>query len=75
MYKRSRVLIFDEATSALDTETEANVMSAINQIDGEITILYIAHRISTLKNCDSIVKLNDGEISWRGTYRELEARN
>ncbi len=72
VYKRSRVLVFDEATSALDNETEANVMSAINQLDGEITILFIAHRISTLKNCDSVVKLSNGEISWRGTYRELE---
>jgi ATP-binding cassette subfamily B protein len=75
VYKRSRVLVFDEATSALDSETEANVMSAIDQLDGEVTILFIAHRISTLKNCDSVVELSNGAIAWRGTYRELEVRD
>jgi|LauGreDrversion4_2_1035121.scaffolds.fasta_scaffold08657_3 ABC-type multidrug transport system fused ATPase/permease subunit len=71
IYKRSKVLIFDEATSALDTVTEANVMDAIQGLDRDVTILMVAHRINTLKYCDSIVELTNSTISWRGTYEEL----
>lgn len=58
LYKSAEIIIFDEATSAIDTETEKDVMNAIDNLDKEITIILIAHRISTLKNCDQIIKFN-----------------
>ena len=74
IYKRSKVLFLDEATSALDSETECRVMDEINQLDKNVTIFLIAHRLSTLKNCDVIIELKNGSICWSGTYRELEER-
>ena len=62
LYKGASVLVFDEATSALDTETEAAVMSSIKEIDSDITIIMIAHRLSTLKYCDRIYQLEHGKI-------------
>ena len=63
LYKRADVLIFDEATSALDSETEKEVMSAIDSLSKDMTILIIAHRMTTLKKCDFIVEISNGEIS------------
>lgn len=57
LYHNPEILVLDEATSALDNDTEAEVMKAINQLKGKKTILIIAHRTSTLKNCDKIYKL------------------
>lgn len=57
LYKNADLFVFDEATSALDTATEEAVMQAIEAMDKRITILIIAHRLTTLKNCDSIVEL------------------
>lgn len=62
LYKKADVLIFDEATSALDGETEQSVMQAIDVLSKELTILIIAHRLSTLKNCTQIVELGSGDI-------------
>lgn len=56
-YKQADVLIFDEATSALDTGTEEEVMEAIDELAGQVTILLIAHRLSTLKNCSQVIEL------------------
>ena len=60
LYKQASVLVFDEATSALDNETEAAVMRAIERLDRELTILIIAHRLSTLEGCDMVVRLEGG---------------
>jgi len=57
LYKRADVIVFDEATSALDTETEMAVMLAIESLSQDITILIIAHRLNTLKNCHKIVEV------------------
>ncbi len=62
LYKESEVIIFDEATSALDDKTEKEVMEAINRLDDKITILMIAHRISTLSSCDKIIEINEKSI-------------
>jgi ABC-type multidrug transport system fused ATPase/permease subunit len=62
LYKRADVLVFDEATSALDNETEAAVMDAIDRLDRNLTIIIIAHRLSTLDGCDTIVRLENGRI-------------
>jgi ATP-binding cassette, subfamily B, bacterial PglK len=70
-YKNADVFIFDEATSALDKKTEEQVMDSIQNISKEITILMIAHRLSTLSNCDLIVELEYGKISKISTYEEI----
>jgi ATP-binding cassette subfamily B protein len=59
LYKQAAVLVFDEATSALDHETEQAVMEAIEGLSHDLTILIIAHRVTTLKNCSQIIKLNN----------------
>jgi ABC-type multidrug transport system fused ATPase/permease subunit len=71
LYKNAKVIIFDEATSALDSQTERRVMRTIEELSREITIFIVAHRISTLKNCDFIIKLQDGEIAGKYDYNEM----
>ncbi|HET8701272.1 MAG TPA: ABC transporter ATP-binding protein, partial [Nitrococcus sp.] len=62
LYRQAEIIIFDEATSALDVETERAVMEAINSLGSDLTILIIAHRLSTLKGCDQVVEVQDGRI-------------
>ena len=62
LYKDSDFIIFDEATSALDNETEIKVMNSINSLDRNITFLLVAHRLSSLKGCDIIIEIQQGEI-------------
>ena len=71
LYKQANVLIFDEATSALDNETEQAVMKAIDDLGEEITILIIAHRLTTLKGCGQIIKLEKDFNIKTGTYDEI----
>jgi ATP-binding cassette subfamily B protein len=71
LYKKADVIIFDEATSALDTETEQLVMQAIEDLSTDLTILIIAHRLSTLKNTTKIFELADGRINKVGSYQEI----
>ena len=72
LYRNAQVLIFDEATSALDNQTEQEVSDAIDSLsDSHKTIFIIAHRITTLRNCDRIYELKDGKIDGIYTYKEL----
>ena len=71
LYKNPKVLILDEATSALDTLTEQLVMEAIHNLRHEMTIIIIAHRLSTLKACECIFLLENGELRGQGTFQEL----
>jgi ATP-binding cassette, subfamily B, bacterial PglK len=71
LYKQADVLIFDEATSALDNETERAVMDAIEDIGEDVTILIIAHRLTTLKRCDQIIKLEKEFNIKTGTYKDI----
>lgn len=73
LYKLADVIIFDEATSALDNDTEQSVMQAIESLSQDLTILIIAHRLSTLKNCTQIVELGNGGIKRIGTYSDIVA--
>jgi ATP-binding cassette subfamily B protein len=70
-YKQASVLVFDEATSALDNETEEAVMQSIQGLSKDLTVLIIAHRLSTLKNCTLIVELGDGGIKRVGNYQDI----
>jgi ATP-binding cassette subfamily B protein len=71
LYKRADVIVFDEATSALDNETESAVMDSIDAIGKGITLLMVAHRLSTLKACNVIYELDSGRIKRQGTYEEI----
>ena len=71
MYRNPQVLIFDEATSALDIDTEKAVMDAVIKLKKDITIILIAHRLNTIKNCDLIFKFEKGEIINQGKFNEL----
>ena len=71
LYKEAKVLVFDEATSALDSETEASVMQAIESLGRELTIVLIAHRLTTLQGCDIVYRLDQGIVVSAGGYNEL----
>ena len=71
LYKQANVIIFDEATSALDNETEQAVMQAIENLSQDLTLLIIAHRLTTLRNCNQIIELGDGGIKRIGAYHDI----
>ena len=69
--KWADVIVFDEAASALDTDTERAVMEAIENLGDELTVIIVAHRLTTLKNCTQIVELEDGRIKRTGSYQNV----
>lgn len=71
LYHNPEVLVMDEATAALDNQTEAGVMQAVEKLSGEKTLIMIAHRLSTVKNCDCLYFMNQGKIVAVGTYSKL----
>ena len=71
LYHNPKVLILDEATSALDNLTEKAVMDAVNNLSKNLTIILIAHRLSTVKKCDKIFLLEKGKLQNEGTFEEL----
>ena len=71
LYKQASVLILDEATSALDNATEREVMAAIEGLSGELTIILIAHRLTTVERCDQVIELHQGQVAAQGSYGEL----
>ncbi|MGF1740811.1 ATP-binding cassette domain-containing protein [Vibrio profundum] len=75
LYHSPQVLILDEATSALDNLTEQAVMKAVRSLDHDITIILIAHRLSTVKECDTIFLLEKGELKGQGSFEQLVQTN
>ncbi len=73
-YQNADVLFLDEATSSLDLETEDKVSKSISKLKGEKTIIAIAHRLSTLKECDALLFMKEGKIIDKGTFRELKEK-
>ncbi len=71
LYKQANILIFDEATSALDNQTEQAVMHSLADLGREVTIVIVAHRLSTLQDCDEIVEMNRGQVVGVGTFEDL----
>jgi len=71
LYKKADVVVFDEATSALDDGTEGLVMDAINDLDADLTIIIVAHRLSTLSVCDCIFELDKGRLVKQGSYDNM----
>ena len=62
LYKNNKILVFDEATSALDNKTESELMDSIEALSKDLTIIIIAHRLSTVKVCDKIFSIEDGYL-------------
>ena len=71
LYQNPKVLVLDEATSALDNETEKAVMEAVNNLDKDVTIIIIAHRLNTVQNCDIVFKLEKGQLIKKGKFSEI----
>ncbi len=71
LYHEPKILILDEATSSLDNQTEKVVMDAVNNLGKDLTIIIIAHRLSTVRKCDVIFKLDKGKIVGEGTFSEI----
>lgn len=71
MYKQAEILVLDEATSALDNITEQEVMDAIRGLDRNLTVIIVAHRLTTVRHCDVIYELKGGNVVASGTYAEL----
>jgi len=63
LYKKPSILVLDEATSALDIKTEQDIMSSIDDLKGQLTIIIVTHRLITLKNCDDIYSVKKGKIT------------
>lgn len=75
LYKKAEVIVLDEATSALDNDTERAVMESIDSLGEELTVLIVAHRLTTLKRCDRILELNRGVLSRIGGYEGVIGRS
>ena len=75
LVQKTEIILFDEATSSLDNETQYEIQKAIQNMQGEYTILIIAHRLSTIINSDRILFLNEGKVEAEGTHEELLKTN
>ncbi|HQE30643.1 MAG TPA: ABC transporter ATP-binding protein [Propionibacteriaceae bacterium] len=75
LYRDPSLLVLDEATSALDNETEHHITRTISQLHGDITVVIVAHRLSTVRQCDQVIYLEDGMIAAQGTFDEVRAQS
>jgi ATP-binding cassette, subfamily B, bacterial PglK len=75
LFHDPQIILMDEATSALDNQTEADFMKSIELMKGEKTLVIIAHRLSTVENCDVIYFMENGKIIGVGNYDQLLSEN
>jgi len=75
LYHRPDLLVLDEATAALDLQTEQDINAALQALRGQLTLIVIAHRLSTVKICDRLIYLDQGRLVDQGSFTELHARN
>jgi subfamily B ATP-binding cassette protein MsbA len=75
LFRKPNLLILDEATSALDTESEKAIQDSIDALKGELTVIIVAHRLSTIKNVDTVFVFSAGEIIEKGTFNDLKNLN
>jgi ABC-type multidrug transport system fused ATPase/permease subunit len=73
LYSRPKMIVLDEATSALDAETEQSVSDALANLEGEVTLVIIAHRLATIRHCDQVAYLSGGELRAIGTFDEVRS--
>ena len=71
LIRKPKLLIFDDCLSAVDTETEENIINSLNNLDYSTTSIIVSHRISSIKNANKIIVLNNGQIEEIGTHTEL----
>ena len=71
LYRNPSILVLDEATSALDSQTEKEFMDTVSKMQGQITTVIIAHRLSTLRRCDKLIRLDQGRVVAEGDYHNL----
>ena len=71
MFTKPRLLVLDEATSSLDGETESNISEAVQRMRGQVTVVMIAHRLSTVRNADKVIYLREGKIEAQGNFEEV----
>ena len=75
IYQNPDVLVMDEATSNVDSNTERAIVESINALKGDRTLIMVAHRLSTVRNCERLYFIKEGRIEQMGTYEELCARH
>lgn len=75
LYRRPSVLVLDEATSALDNVTEHEIAATLAKLQGSLTIVIVAHRLSTVRHADTLVFLKEGQVEAEGTFEEVRARS
>ena len=73
LYTRPRFIVLDEATSALDAETERAVTDALQELEGDVTLVIVAHRLATIRHCSQVVYIEEGRILSRGTFDEVRS--
>lgn len=71
LYTRPKLIVLDEATSALDAETEQAVSETLASLDGEVTLVIVAHRLATIRHCDTVAYLSDGRLEAHGTFEQV----
>lgn len=74
LYSRPRLLVLDEATSSLDAETERLITDTLNSLSGDVTMLIVAHRLTTVRHCDQVIYLAGGRVAGSGTFEEVRAQ-
>ena len=75
LLRKPKILVLDEATSSLDSLSETAIMNTINRIGTDVTTIIVAHRLSTIKNCDKIFVLKEGQLVESGNHKELLEKN
>ncbi len=75
LYRRPALLVLDEATSALDNETERRLTETIDSLKGTMTMVIVAHRLSTVRHCDQLIFMSEGRVATVGTFDEVAALN
>ena len=71
LYTHPKLLVLDEATSALDAETEVAISGTLGELEGEVTTVIIAHRLSTVRHVDTVVYLHDGHLEAAGSFAHV----
>ena len=73
LYTRPRLLVLDEATSSLDTETESAIVEALDELEGDVTTVTIAHRLATVRRADQVYYLSNGKVQASGTFDHVRS--
>jgi ABC-type multidrug transport system fused ATPase/permease subunit len=75
LYTRPKILVLDEATSALDSETEQAITQTLDELEGAVTTVTVAHRLVTVQNADQLLFLENGIVEARGTFAEVRSQS